>query len=122
MAHRTIRGAITTENTTEAMLADTKAMLNALIEENNLSLEDITAIWFTATVDLNAAYPAVAARAMGITQASLMCAQEMAVEGSLPLCLRCMVSIESPLAQSRMKHVYLKDAAVLRPDLSKGNS
>ena len=113
-----IRGAITvTENSKELILEGTAEMLVAVIEQNQLKDEDMVSIFFSTTKDLDAVYPAVAARKMGITNASLLCLQEMYVEGSLTLCIRCLMHVDSHLAQKEVKHVYLKGALALRPDL-----
>ncbi|MDR2904121.1 MAG: chorismate mutase [Clostridiales bacterium] len=119
MRERTIRGAITSANTKEAILKDTKTMLTAMLAANDIQIKDITAVLFTATQDLTKVYPAVAARELGIVHASLMCIQEMAVEGSLEKCLRCMMTVQSEKKQAEMRHIYLNDAVKLRPDLTK---
>lgn len=115
-----IRGAITAEtNTREEILKETEVLLNEIIKSNNIDVEDILSITFTATKDLDAVYPAVAAREIGITMASLMCVQEMYVVGSLEKCIRVMVVVESTNKQSQVCHVYLKKAEALRPDLKR---
>ncbi len=117
MSVATIRGAITTDNSTVDILRDTTIMLEEIISANGLDLGDITSILFTATKDLTSTYPAVAARGLGITNASLMCMQEMFVENSLEKCIRCMVTVKTIKQQNEMVHVYLKGAKMLRPDL-----
>ena len=119
MSFINIRGAITAENTREDILAKTETMLKAIIDENNIKTEDILSVLFTATKDLDKVYPAVAARGLGITRAALMCMQEMYVEGSLPKCIRVMVTVKSDKAQAEANHVYLGEAERLRPDLKK---
>lgn len=119
----TIRGAITVEhNTKEDIYSATTEMLNNIIAQNNISTEDIISVMFTCTRDLDAAYPAVAARQIGITDASLMCVQELYVAGSLEMCIRCMVTIYSEKKQKEMNHIYMRNAERLRPDLVKKNS
>lgn len=116
-----IRGAITADvNTKDEILNNTEIMLKRIIEENNLDINNIISILFTATKDLDAVYPAVAARNIGITKAGLMCAQEMYVEGSLEMCIRVLVTIneEAGKNQDELNHVYLKNAKRLRPDLA----
>lgn len=114
-----IRGAITVDkNTKEQILEATQALLEEIIKANNIDINEILFILFTSTKDLDKVYPAVAARNLGITEASLMCTQEMYVEGSLNLCIRVMVQIQSNIDQKNIKHIYLKNAAVLRPDLN----
>ncbi len=112
-----IRGAITADsNTREDILLNTRQLLKEMIELNEVKIEDIVSILFTATKDLDAAYPAVAARELGIVDAALMCAQEMFVEGSLKMCIRVQMDVQTDKKQSEMKFVYLKNAEVLRPD------
>lgn len=116
-----IRGAITVEeNTRESILQATEEMLNGIITGNHLAISEIIQIHFTCTKDLDAVYPAVAARKLNITEAALMCMQEMYVVGSLEKCIRCDVLIDMPhLKRQNVKHCYLKKAAGLRPDLVK---
>lgn len=119
-----IRGAITVaENSKEAILEGTKVMLEAIIKDNQLVDEEMVSIFFSATKDLTAVYPAVAARDMGITNASLLCVQEMFIEGSLQMCLRILMHVEKKgVIQKCAKHVYLEKAAALRPDLKQGEA
>ncbi len=120
MSYCSIRGAITIEeNSRECILENTKVLLNDVINSNNLDLEDIVSIIFTATKDIDAVYPAVAAREVGIVEAGLMCTQEMYVKGSLEMCIRVLVNVECDKKQKEMKHSYLKGAVKLRPDLAK---
>lgn len=115
-----IRGAITIEeNSEENIFQNTTILLQEIINRNNLKIEDIISIIFTATEDIDAAYPAVAARNLNITHAGLMCFQEMKVENSLKMCIRVMVQIRTDKTQDKMQHVYLKKASALRPDLLK---
>ncbi len=114
-----IRGAITVEeNTKEAILEGTREMLEEILAANDLKDEDIVDIYFTATRDLTKAYPAVAARQIGLTDCSLICVQEMYVEGSLTMCIRALVHALKPCCQKDAKHVYLRKAKILRPDIS----
>ncbi len=114
-----IRGAITAEeNTRDCVLENTRMLLNKIIKENDLDLQDIISVIFTATNDIDSVYPAVAARGVGIVEAGLMCVQEMFVEGSLQMCVRVLVIAETDKKQRDMKHVYLKGAVKLRPDLA----
>ncbi|MDD3570012.1 MAG: chorismate mutase [Lachnospiraceae bacterium] len=114
-----IRGAVTAENSKNDILAKTKELLIEIIEENNLNIDDITSILFTATKDLDKVYPAVSAREIGITYAALMCFQEMYVEGSMEKCIRVTVMTESDKKQKDAKHVFLGEAQKLRPDLKR---
>lgn len=113
-----IRGAITVdENSSEAILNATKELLKEIIERNSVKQDEIVSIFFTATKDLTKNYPAVAAREIGITDASLFCSQEMYVEESLSMCIRILMHIERQNAQNSSIHVYLKNASKLRPDI-----
>lgn len=115
----TIRGAITVESDTkEDILEGTTVMLEKIIEVNNLDNEDIRSIFFSATKDLTKVYPAVAARDMGISIPSLLCLQEMYVENSLEKCIRILLEAEkADIEQENVKHVYLRNAMILRPDI-----
>jgi len=92
-------------------------MLREIMANNGLDLPDVISVQFSATRDLTAAYPAEAARAMGLTEAGLCCYQEMNVPGSTPMCIRALVNAESEKPQNEMRHAYLRGAALLRPDL-----
>lgn len=114
----TIRGAITIENNVaEEIIAATESLLQTIFDKNEIEIDNIVFIVFTATKDIDKAYPAVAARKMGVVDASLMCLQEMCVEGSLPMCIRVMVAINGGKPQKDVCHCYMKNAGVLRPDL-----
>jgi len=116
-----IRGAITAaENTKTEILENTTLLLHEMLERNEISAKSIISVFFTATKDLDAAYPAVAARGLGITEAGLINMQEMHVEGSLQKCIRVLMHVEGS-TQTGVKHVYLKGATVLRPDLNEVN-
>ena len=96
----------------------TKEMLECIIVKNELELCDIIQIQFTMTKDLDAVYPAVAAREIGITEAALMCTQELYVVGSLKKCIRCAVLCDVNKKQKQANHIYLQNAKVLRQDLT----
>lgn len=119
MPVRALRGATTAPgNSRQAILEATGDLLRALMEANGFGSAQVISAVFTATEDLNAAYPAEAARELGWNQAALMCLQEMRVEGGLPRCLRVMVLVETETDQSDLVHRYLGGAAALRPDLT----
>ena len=80
--------------------------------------EDVASVYFTATPDLDAVCPAVAARQLGWTRTALLCVQEMVVPGSLPRCIRVLLHWNTDLPQHAIRHVYLGAAAELRPDLN----
>lgn len=116
---RGIRGAITVqENLEDLILAAAEALLQEIIKANDLSREDIASIIFTVTDDLNAAFPAKAARQMGLVQSALLCTREIPVPGALPRCIRVLLLVNTPRTQEEIKHVYLGEAACLRPDLA----
>ena len=115
MVCRGIRGATTAdENTKEAILDATKELLAAMLEANSFNTEDVAATFFTTTQDLNAEFPAVAARQMGWGEVPLMCGHEMNVPDAQPLCIRVLVLLNTEKSQKEMNHVYLKDAQNLR--------
>ena len=119
MMVRGIRGATSvTENTREAILDATAELLEAIMESNDIDRGDIVSAFFTTTQDLNAEYPAVAARAAGWTDVPLLCGHEMNVPGGLPRCRRLLIHVNTDLALSEINHVYLREAVRLRPDLA----
>lgn len=119
MSMRGIRGATTAaENTAEAIIAATDRLLRELTARNQVQVDDIAAVFFTTTADLNAEFPAVAARALGWGQVPLLCGNEIDVPGRLPSCIRVLMLVNTDVAQADIAHVYLDGAAGLRPDLS----
>ena len=119
MTVRGIRGATTVAgNTREAILEATAELLEAVVRANGLRREDVASAFFTTTADLDAEYPAVAARAAGWTDVALLCGHEMNVPGGLPRCLRLLVHVNTDKPPSAIRHVYLREAAALRPDLA----
>ncbi len=115
---RGIRGATTAEeNTVKAILAATKELLELIVEANGVKVEDVASIIFTSTPDLTAVFPAQAAREMGWDHIPLLCAQEISVPGSLPRCIRVLILWNTDKGQEEIKHIYLKGAKKLRPDL-----
>lgn len=122
MLVRGIRGATTAEaNTREAILDATRELFAAVIEANQIQHDHVASIIFSTTPDLNAEFPAVAAREAGWTDVALMCGHEMSVPGSLPRCVRILMHVNTELGLSELKHVYLRGAQVLRPDLVYNN-
>jgi len=114
---RGIRGAITAEaNTCESIVAATRELLLALIEANGLMPEDVASIIFTTTPDLDAEFPAVAARELGWGDVALLCSHEMNVPHGLPRCIRLLIHWNTSVTAAEVKHVYLKGAIALRPD------
>jgi len=114
---RGIRGATTVEeNTAESILSATRELLAALIAANDLRPDDVASAIFTTTPDLNAAYPAPAARALGWNDVALLCTHEMDVPRGLKKCIRVLIHWNTTVRTGEVQHVYLKDAASLRPD------
>lgn len=115
-----IRGAIdVASNDKEAILAATTRLLQEILKANpQLNPAYIASAFFTLTPDLDAIYPAAAARALGWGQVPLLCAQEIPVPGGLPSCVRVLIHWNTSLLQHEINHVYLGRAAELRPDLN----
>ncbi len=117
MAIRGVRGAtIARENTRDAILSATREMLEKLVMANGMQAEDIASAFFSTTRDLNADYPAIAARQIGWTDTALMCMHEMDVPHGLPMCVRVMVHWNTDKPAHDVTHVYINGAEVLRPD------
>jgi chorismate mutase len=123
MPIRGIRGATTVEaNTREAILEAAGELLGEIIRANDIRADDVASAYFTTTTDLNAEFPAVVARRdFGWTNIALMCGHEMDVPGSLRMCLRIMLHVNTETPQAKVCHVYLRGATVLRPDLPPSN-
>jgi chorismate mutase len=121
MPVRGIRGAISVEaDQAELVLEATREMLEAILQANpSLHPDDIASITFTVTMDLNSVHPARAAREMGWGQVPLLCGLEIPVPGGLPQCIRVLLHWNTELLQSEIRHMYLRKASVLRPDLAK---
>ena len=114
---RGVRGATTAdENSREAILAATRELMSQLIEANRMEAEDVASAIFTTTADLNAEYPAVAARTLGWSDVALLCAHEINVPQSVPLCIRVLIHWNTAARADEIQHVYLKGAVKLRPD------
>jgi len=120
MPVRGIRGAtVASQDQAETILSATRELLEAIQAANpTLDPADLASAIFTLTDDLSAAYPAKAARQLGWGAMPLMCAREIPVPGSLPRCIRVLLHWNTDLPQSAIRHIYLGEAAVLRPDLS----
>jgi chorismate mutase len=114
---RGVRGATTAEaNTREAILAATNELLCLMIKANNLQPDDIASAIFTTTIDLDADYPALAARALGWHDVALMCMHEMNVPHGLKMCVRILLHWNTDVSAQDVEHVYIKGAVKLRPD------
>jgi chorismate mutase len=118
MLVRGVRGATTVEvNSVEAILEATQELLEAMLKANEIDVEYVASAFFTTTVDLNAEFPALAARNIVGTNVALMCGHEMNKPGGLPMCLRILLHVNTEKPQRDVKHIYLRGARVLRPDL-----
>src|SRR5262245_56536211 len=119
MRVRAARGAIVVpdDDGAEAMLSSTQRLLEAMLERNAVAIEDLISILFTATDDLRAAFPAEAARRMGMGIVPLLCAREIPVEGAMPSVIRVLMHFHSDRGLADVVHVYLDGAEALRDDL-----
>ncbi len=116
MATRGIRGATTVErNDRESILKGTRELLEVLVRLNGLRPEDIGWVWFTVTPDLDAEFPAFAARELGWTEVPLMCGREIDVPGALGKCVRVLLSWNTAKSQREVRHAFLRGAKSLRP-------
>jgi chorismate mutase len=120
MKCRGVRGATTVEaNTRDEILANTRQLLALMIRVNGIEPEDVASAMFSVTSDLNAEFPALAARQLGWLDVPLLCTYEVDVPGSLRRCVRVMIHWNTETPQPEIRHVYIKEATRLRPDLSK---
>lgn len=116
MKCRGIRGATTVDaNTREDLLAATRELLQQMVDANGVQEEDVACILFTTTSDLNAEFPAAAARELGLSHAPLLCSHEIDVPGSLPMCLRVLLLFNTEKSAEEIDHIYIRGAKNLRP-------
>ena len=119
MSCRGIRGATTVEaNTGEAILKATRELLALMIRQNGVEAEDVASAIFSTTVDLDAEFPALAARQLGWSNVALICGHELDVPGSIRRCVRVLLHWNTEKAASEVVHVYVKGAERLRTDLA----
>jgi chorismate mutase len=119
MPCRGVRGATTADaNTSEAILEATRQLLALMIRQNGIEPEDVASAIFTTTPDLDAEFPALAARQLGWLHVALMCGHELEVPGSLRRCVRVLLHWNTDLPADQVVHVYIKGASKLRPDRS----
>src|SRR5687767_8887535 len=117
MKLRALRGAITVDaNEADAILDATEELMRALLDQNSLAAGDLVSCIFTCTRDLDAEFPAVAARRMGLSAVPLLCAHEIDVPGALPRVIRVLVHCYADESVAS-RHVYLREAVSLRKDL-----
>ena len=114
---RGIRGATTvSQNTREAIIAASKELLQEMTEANGVEVDDVASVLFTMTSDLDAAFPAAAARELGWYQTALLCAQEIDVPDSMPSCLRILMLINTEKNIDEIVHVYIRGTEGLREE------
>ena len=119
MTVRAIRGAIQLDaNEREAILEGTTELVSEVMTRNGLATEDVISVLFTATPDLTAEFPALAARKIGFQDVPLLCATEIAVPHAMPRVVRLMMNVETAQPRSGIQHVYLRGAKALRLDIA----
>ncbi len=117
VACRGVRGATTIDvNSSAEVLHRTRELLALLIRLNDIRPEDVASAIFTTTRDVDAEFPALAARQLGWLDVPLLCGHEMSVPGSMARCIRVLLHWNTALPQNRIQHVYIRDAVHLRPD------
>ena len=117
-AVRALRGATTVdEDTVEQIMDRGMSLLEAMLERNGVGHEDVVSIVFTATDDVHAAFPAAAARKLGLGDVPLLCARELEVVDGTPLCIRVLMTLTTERTRAELRHVYLEGARGLRDDL-----
>lgn len=115
---RAIRGATTIEaDTEEQVRLRTQELIGEMFRRNEVENDDLVSIMFTATSDISSAFPATAARQLGLSEVPLMGACELDVKGALPRCIRVLVHCYSKRSREQIRHVYLEGATALRSDL-----
>jgi chorismate mutase len=120
VAVRAVRGATQLEqDDREHLLERVAEMVRDVMTANDLAVDDFISIFFTATADLHAEFPAYAARLLGFDDVPLMCARELEIDGSMPRVVRMLAHVETPLPRSEITHAYLHGAANLRRDLAR---
>lgn len=113
-----VRGATCLEHDDSAeMFEAVGELLGEMLERNSIAADDVVSVILTCTPDLTSAFPAAGARAFGLVDTPLMCAQEMDVQGALPRVVRILAHVETDRERSAIEHVYLRGAEVLRQDL-----
>jgi chorismate mutase len=115
---RAARGAIrVAEDATGSVLSATERLLSAMLDRNGVADADIVSVFFTATDDLRSAFPAEAARKMGLGHVPLLCAREIPVEGAMPMVVRVLMHFYTDRPPDHVAHIYLDGAESLRDDL-----
>lgn len=119
MVCRGVRGATTVEeNSRDAILRNGRQLLALMIRRNDIKPQDVASAIFSVTNDLDAEFPALAARQLGWLEVPLLCTNEIPVPGSLPRCIRILVNWNTNKHQDEIVPIYIHEAKILRPDLS----
>jgi chorismate mutase len=119
VAVRAIRGAVQVDaNESAAILEATSELVTGVMTRNQLTPDDVISVVFSATTDLNAQFPALAARKLGFQDVPLLCCAEIAVPDAMPRVVRLMMHVETAMPRSAIHHVYLRGAAALRLDIA----
>jgi chorismate mutase len=119
VAVRAVRGAVQVEaNESAAILGGTAELVTEVMSRNTLSTDQVISVLFTATSDLDAEFPALAARKLGFQEVPLLCCSEIPVPGALPRVVRLLMHVETELSRPQIHHVYLRGAAALRLDIA----
>jgi chorismate mutase len=117
-AVRALRGATTLdEDSSEHMMERVLALLEDMLERNGVDHDDLVSIIFTATDDLHSAFPALAARKLGLGDVPLLCARELDVVDGTARCIRVLMHLTTERSRAELRHVYLEGARGLRDDL-----
>ena len=120
MAVRAIRGATQLErDERDHLLERVSELMRMILDDNDLSIDQLISVIFTATDDVHSEFPAYAARRLGLVDVPLLCARELEIEGSLPRIVRVMAHVDTDLSRADVTHVYLHGAASLRRDLTR---
>ena len=115
---RALRGATTcNSDTPEEIQTATQELLRAMMDRNEFAHDDVISVVFTTSPDLTSAFPATGARGLGFGDIPLLCASEIDVPGAMPLCIRALMHLYTTRARDELRHVYLRNAQVLRDDL-----
>jgi chorismate mutase len=116
---RAIRGAVQIEvDERQAILDGTAELVREVMDRNGLSTDEVISVLFSATPDLSAEFPALAARALGFQEVPLLCCTEIGVPGAMPRVIRLMMHVETDMKRTEIQHVYLRGAAALRLDIA----
>lgn len=115
---RALRGATTLDvDDRDHLIERTRELIHAMFERNEMAEEDLVSMVFTATMDINSAFPAEAAREAGFVHTPLLCARELEIDGGIILCVRVLVHAYTDRTPTELRHVYLHEARQLRTDL-----